>query len=645
MSFLFPLGLLGLIGVPVLIIIYIIKNKYTEQTVSATYIWTLSERFLKRKNPISFISGLISLILQILAVICISIALAHPVISLPGKAGNYCFILDSSGSMSMQNEGVTRFERGKEEIRKMIEDSANGSSYTLICSGDTMDIVFKQTEDRDRALRLLTETEASYAGNEEKDALSEAQGYFQEYANKGFDLQVYLITDKSYSEAENVKVLNVAKGESNYALTDVSSSFTEDGLVVSGNVASYGTEKTLTVSVYADDSENPVAQTQVTAKDGMAVFDSSTDESQQQTEIAKRSQSFEVVCANVSDYQILRVTIDSDDAFRADDEIVVYNIKHDNSFNTLIVSKTPFFLKSALEALGHRQIETVDPDDYAKAPVTGYGLYIFDHCAPKAMPEDGAVWFFSPTENVEGSGFSYQGPVTYESAQGMTYNKSTATTVRKLLTGIVQSETSQIVSYSKCSLNRDFTTLLSCDGNPVLFAGSNNYGNREVVFAFSLHDSDLPLSLNYLPFINNLLNYTFPEIVDSSNFFCGDIVSLNVLPGCNSIRVDTPGGKSEYLDVETAISDYRLEEVGLYTVTLQIGSLSASSRRTIRLYAQSPFSESAATASAGSFSLVGEPGARQPDGKFEDITFLFIILAVIFIADWMVYCYEQYQLR
>ena len=29
MSFVYPLGLLGLIGIPILIIIYIIKNKYT----------------------------------------------------------------------------------------------------------------------------------------------------------------------------------------------------------------------------------------------------------------------------------------------------------------------------------------------------------------------------------------------------------------------------------------------------------------------------------------------------------------------------------------------------------------------------------------------------------------------------------------
>ena len=30
MTFLYPIGLLGLIGIPILIIVYLIKNRYTE---------------------------------------------------------------------------------------------------------------------------------------------------------------------------------------------------------------------------------------------------------------------------------------------------------------------------------------------------------------------------------------------------------------------------------------------------------------------------------------------------------------------------------------------------------------------------------------------------------------------------------------
>ena len=47
MTFVYPLGLLGLIGITLLMLIYIIKSHYTEQTIASTYIWELSEKFLK----------------------------------------------------------------------------------------------------------------------------------------------------------------------------------------------------------------------------------------------------------------------------------------------------------------------------------------------------------------------------------------------------------------------------------------------------------------------------------------------------------------------------------------------------------------------------------------------------------------------
>ena len=78
MSFMYPLGLLGLIGVPLLIIIYILRSKYNEQTVPSTYLWHLSEKFFKRRNPLSGITGIISLILQILMVIILSLASPVP---------------------------------------------------------------------------------------------------------------------------------------------------------------------------------------------------------------------------------------------------------------------------------------------------------------------------------------------------------------------------------------------------------------------------------------------------------------------------------------------------------------------------------------------------------------------------------------
>lgn len=166
MSFLYPLGLLGLIGVPILIIIYIIKNKYTEQTVSSTYLWLLSERFLKKKRPISKLSGIVSLILQILIVIAISLSIAQPSFVIPGGAGEYCFILDASGSMNTVQDGKTRFDTAKSEIGSMIRSAPNGSRYTLIYVGNgTTRVLYERSSDKDIALELLDETTVTDAAS------------------------------------------------------------------------------------------------------------------------------------------------------------------------------------------------------------------------------------------------------------------------------------------------------------------------------------------------------------------------------------------------------------------------------------------------------------------------------------------------
>lgn len=88
MSFYFPLGLLGLLGIPVLILIYVIKSKYTEQTIASTYLWELSEKFLKKRKPVSKLTGILTLILQMLAVIAASLLIAHPVFTMRNSAND-----------------------------------------------------------------------------------------------------------------------------------------------------------------------------------------------------------------------------------------------------------------------------------------------------------------------------------------------------------------------------------------------------------------------------------------------------------------------------------------------------------------------------------------------------------------------------
>ena len=626
MSFLYPLGLLGLLAIPVLIFIYIIKSKYTEQTITSTYLWTLSEKFLKRKNPINKITGIISLILQILAVIFISIALAHPVFVLKGRANDYCFVLDGSGSMNTVQEGSTRFEAGKERIRGIINSAADGSTFTLITTGNVTDTVMKQTEDKKTALRQLDAVEPSFVASDFAGAVSEAQKYFSENPACKF----YVITDKTFGAEKNVEVINVGSQANNCALEDVDYAFTVGGgVLVSGKAFAYDGDASVTVELFYDGNGRAVASTDVTLIKGEGAgftieWNAGEDESLPQ-------------------FSSLRVAIKEGDSLRLDNEVILYNSHSDASYSTLIVSETPFFIQtSLLAAFSNLKREVVSPKDY-NDEMRGYGLYVFQNFTPEKMPEDGAVWFINPDTGVDGtSGFSVRGVEQFKNAVELKLSTSTSSKVTDLLKHTDKSDTTGVTQYIKCGQFRNFTTLMTCNNDPVVFAGTNAYGNREVVFAVDLVEtSDFAMSYNARILTYNLIRYTFPEIVEGSSFYCGDSVEINVLANCASIKVELPSGKAEYLDTSTASVKYKLTEVGEYTVTATVGGILQS----VKVYSQLPVAERISGATEASFVLNGEPSTVKRDGKYEDLLYAFIILAVIVAADWMVYCYEQYQLR
>lgn len=616
MSFLYPLGLLGLIGIPILIIIYIIKSKYTEYTVASTYLWTLSEKFLKKRKPLDKVTGIISLILQILSITLISLALAHPIITLHGSATEYCFILDASGSMNMQEgEGKTRFDVAKDKISSVIDESVDGSVYSLIYVGDNTQVIFEKTDSKQQAKKLLYETSVSYGEEVYSDALGVAQGYFDE--NPG--IKTYLVTDKSYLSNKNIELLSVGHATDNYTLSDVTYTFLGGRLTVVGNLTSYESDKELTVELYVNGDETPVTSGTVITKTATPT-------------------PFQLVCS-LSSLSSLRVRITNEDAMPMDNEVCIYNTESEQSYKTLLVSNTPFFFESVLSSVTNAKVDVLSPKEYT-SDKRGYGLYIFDGYEPEQIPRDGAVWLVNPMGSVAESGFSVQGQLELEGAQQLDLSSSSSTLATEL-TSDISGTGIYISKYIKCGLYRTFTTVLAYQSNPVLFAGTNGYGNREVVFAFDLHDSNLPLLMDFVVLIRNLVNYSFPEVIEDVSYYVGEKMAVNVITNCESIRVDSPSGDVAYLDMSGGVSEYMLSEVGTYSVTLMV----SGSQRQFNVYSELPIAERAPSVLKDDISLQGEAKAGGLDGKYDPLMILLICLIVIFAADWMVYCYEKYQLR
>ncbi len=618
MTFTYPLGLLGLIGIPILILVYIIKSKYTEQTIASTYLWELSERFLKRKRPVSRLTGIISLVLQLLAVTLISLAIAHPIITIPNSAHEYCFVLDASGSMNMMlSDGkTTRFEAAKEAIADQINDAVDGSKYTLVHVGDATTIIYEKLEEKDQAKMLLRELEPAYNTASFTSAIGVAQGYF----NENPATKTILVTDSSYGSSQNIQVIQVGQIVENYAVTGVNFTHVDTDLTVTGVVTSYEGDATVTVGLFLDGSTDATDTATVTLSKGKpGAF------------------SLEAVTET---YASIEVRILEGDSLALDDRYVIHDIKSENSYNTLIVSERPFFIESAIRSFLNAKIDVLKPEEYNGQ--TGYGLYIFDSVVGDTLtlPTDGTVWLMNMSGSVEKAGYTVQGEMKLNRAEILDVSSSSSSATQTLLGGMLGNDI-YVTRYIKCSFYRNFTTLFSYMGNPVVFAGTNENGTREVVFAFDLHDSNLPVLVDYAVLMRNLINYSFPDMVDKTNYVCGEVATVNVIANCDSIRVVSPSGDIDYLNTEAATDTIHLTEVGKYTITMTV----SGTAREFYIWSALNEAERVPTQSEDAIALQGQPSDQGADGKFDPLTVMFVLLAVLFLADWMVYCYEKYQLR
>ena len=637
MTFVYPLGLLGLIGIPILIIIYIIKNKYTEQTITSTYIWNLSEKFLKNKKPISKLKGLISLIMQCLAVLAISLILAHPIFIIPHAAHDYCFILDASASMNKIQDNKTRFEIAKDKIKEEIYSSLDGSKYSFIVVGNEI-VEYTDYTSKNKAIETIDNIECSYISNNCTNSIK----YAQEYYDKNRSLKTYLYTDKNYT-VENINLINVGNNEANYAIVDgkyqINNGYTNsEGNYVkgtikfSGNVISYTNDSKIDLELYVDDE----------LIDEMSVDVKSSEHYEY---------AFEV---ELSTFRKARIHIKNEDSLALDNDYELYNISEEQDYKALIVSDNEFYLQSILKVYDKvKTIDIIKPSTYSNS-YSGYNLYIFDSYSPDSLPTDGTIWFFNPKKSITGSRFSYRNSIDLnenntdskyegkELIQATVYGEE-----KKLVEGLIKTDGKDenkyglyVMKYNIYGINKNFTTLFTCDDNPIIFTGVSQYGNREVVFGFDLHNSNLPLSYNYIRLMSNLLDYSFPTVLEKSNYVCGDSALINLLPNTKSIKITSPSNSTRYIDVNSATSSFLLTEIGNYNVSI---TLENNTVMELNIYSSYPLEENTDT-TIDTLKLVGQPENNYSDGRYDNLIVLFILLGLLFVADWMVYCYEQHQL-
>ena len=629
MSFNFPLGLLLLLAIPVLIIIYIIKNKYKEKVVSSSYIWDLSKKFLKKKHPLNTIANLLNLIVQCLCIAFLSFSLADPVLNFQNGAENEVYILDASASMGIKNEnGETRFESAKNEIKNRVNEATSGSTFTLVIGDSNARTLCKNIQDKAIFNSLVDRVQLDYAESGLENAISLAQTLSSQNEGSSFSL----FTDKDIKTFDGFEAINVSDTNKNYAISDLRVNDIKEEdiayLLLEADVTSFNEDTKLEVEFFKDD-----------------VSLGKVEEEVKQNEFKTFSLKIQNIDNKFEEYSSLKATILNEDYLKEDSEFIVYKTSDFDTTSVLIVSYSPFYFESVFNALNNNDVkisyDSITPLMYSLTSGTvGYDVVIFDGFAPDRLPVDSAVWLFNCGESVPGSGFYFQKEFTVEDPGiKASYANNTDDLLYQELTKDLVKRDITIKTYLRYTLNSKFTTILSYNNLPFIFAGRNDYNQKEIVFNFDLHNSNLPLLADFIILMRNCITYSNPSILTDFNYMASDVVTFTFPDTALSCEINTPSGNTEYvssLDIQT----YELKEVGTYEISVE---LATGQTRKLNVFSAFPSKErTPLVEDETSYTITLNANAPKADRIFEALLVVVIIALVFLLADWMIYSHEQF---
>lgn len=579
MSFLQPLGLLGLIGVPIIIIIYIIKSRFVQKPVASTFIWKRSLKYVKRKIPLSIILSLL-LILQILTVVVASFAIARPTIK-PLKSNEEIYILDASASMQTVHEGKTRFELAKETIVTKAESIGSNNRISVILAGTKAETIVERSEDKIDIRYKLEDITCTDGTADIEGALEEAS----KIQEKNAGATIKLITDKDYENIEGLEVVNISRvGEFNVSILGV----TDEQLITGdyqfeAEVVSYGRGTECAIGIYVDDafmgSKNIILPNTNMNEGGTikVVFTPNLLAEETETQAV-------VKIENIQSYKNVRVVIESNDGIQADNEFTLYSevktipkiLFISNKFKTnsdgAVDTTKLTSLYAALASNGYvarseDMFTSVESALNKIGEMKGYDLYIFEGVEPpegEDFPTDGAVWLLNPKSIPDAvTGINMQQDLI-EGEFTMILASQSQTVTYETVTKNLDCQIG-IAKYKPMTHSGSFEKIFSCDGNQASLIAGTSGGVRMVVTNFDFNHTEWPYRVtDYIILINNLVNYSIPDVLPSRDFEIGQTVQFNAPAGANKLTFKYEGiilDETEDLDMK-----FVLDKVGNYEV-------------------------------------------------------------------------------
>lgn len=157
MSFATPLGLLALLGIPVVLFLHLFRRRLPEIPVAGLFLWaSTAERAAEGRRRTQLVSHA-SLWLELLAVVLLALLLSGARIGVGGQSLHLVVVLDGTASMSALADGrvETAASRARDFVAGQIEDLPRDALVTVLVSATRPEVLVGPRAARDLAQKGL----------------------------------------------------------------------------------------------------------------------------------------------------------------------------------------------------------------------------------------------------------------------------------------------------------------------------------------------------------------------------------------------------------------------------------------------------------------------------------------------------------
>lgn len=527
-----PLAFLSFI--PIIILMYLLKQKVEDKVISSTFLWTQVYKNREASTPWEKFKKNILMFLQILIVMFLIFSLMDPFLKIGGKEyKNVIFVLDTTASMKSYDGESTRFEEGIKKAEKLINSIKGDANVYIITSGNSTKIEISNSKDKALALNKLKSIKPKDVTGTLEDSISLVKAI----AKQEESYEAIFITDKTLEVKDiNATVINLGNTGKNASIDVLAHKIEKEKLKVMVKVTNRGDENySSDVNLYGNDKLLDVKNVTIKPKESKTLYFDDMDFKG------------EVLKAELSEWDILK-----------EDNVAYDVIEPENTQRILLVTEKNIFLEKALNTISDAEVYKTNSVDNINEE-DNYDLYIFDGMMPENLPKEGNFIIINPGENK-----LFKVGTLKEGMMASTEQSEVTRYMENLKFGVKEYKDLELPNWGK--------SFMKVDNGTLAFIGK--YENRKIaVFGFDFHKSDFILKPEFPILIHNLMNEVINRgMLYSRTFIGGEEVEINALPDGEDIKIKTPEEEIETIALRFPLKNFKnTEKVGVYEVSQKKG--------------------------------------------------------------------------